>query len=884
MTLLLLAFMGLPTPAPDATEIRVVFFGQTGGVSEHAGRNRAHALLGDRFSVVDVSPRVYANEGRLALGVRTDAFHAFLAAGPIRREVRLERLPVLVGPFEVLFEAPGDPPRPETPALDLLEPALAGLERVEARMVDFVNAGGARQQVLELPGVAAESPLETDPYAWEMRFATRGDVRADDGSTVRLVNVGRPLGDGARRIELVRRLRAEKPDTIVLAAGGDMEQFSFVKAGEPDRQRPHTWTSFRELGVSALAPAAAEVAFGVDRLAREAQEHGVEVLAVNVADAPFARSRLVEANGTSVLLVGLVDPRMDAISRRRGFADRALAEPGPAVCEAVEAARTRLGKRPDVVVAFGLLSGADRAALVASCREVDVLLTDFSDHGFTPETLDAQITGRALRARERHPVSVVAAGRLRVGVVDLRVEDGQIVSARSRAVPVLATHPADPTLAYRVQKTRQDAYAVAQDVLLPDPGRLDADRWQQLAANLLRERFSAELAVIPRPPFPWPPTGPLTRLQAVADLNVPDLVEVVFLTAAQVEALARSPALGDVATSGLEPTGPLVLGRPIDARERYRVVTTDTLRQTPTFATILAGTADATGEGLRDAVIAELEARRTLPRTEIEALTEPQGAVKETRWVLDLQGLQVGVGRYSNFGETSASYRETRAISPDSESLAWSGGLVLRRDSRSVDWVNTARVDFAELDVAGDPPLETADRARASSELQVHALGFAAGVPYVNGAYDTEFTPTEGNRRKKQAEGALGLLWTSQLVTEVRLAAVVGHDFAAETNEPDVGALGALTLRAPLGPLVWWLESEGRYYLPELGEEDAGALGVLLKGRTGLDVPIVGGLSLSLHADVFAFRGRNPALRRFGSSVVNGVSLKFDQVFKGGFD
>ncbi len=183
----------------------------------------------------------------------------------------------------------------------------------------------------------------------------------------------------------------------------------------------------------------------------------------------------------------------------------------------------------------------------------------------------------------------------------------------------------------------------------------------------------------------------------------------------------------------------------------------------------------------------------------------------------------------------------------------------------------------------GDEPLETADRARGSSELQLHALTLASGAPYLSGAFETEFTATEGNNRKKLLEGALGLLWTGKHVTSVRLATLVGNDFAAEAGEPEVGFLGALALNAPLGPLVWWLESEARYYVQELGEEDEGALGVVLKGRTGLDVPIVGGLSLSLHADVFAFRGRHPDQRRFGSSLSSGVSLKFDQVFKGAF-
>lgn len=839
MTLLaMLAVLATPS-----AEVRLVYFGGTGGVSAHAGRNRAHTLLGDDFRLKRAGPLVFAHRGRLALDVRVELFHAFLAAGPHRREVLREDAPVLVGPFEVLL---GED-------LGRIEGLVPGLTRVAAREVDLVDARGTRLRVLELPG--ADHPFEVDPFAWELRFATVGE---------RLTNIGRPLNDGARRAAVVARLRGESPGVITLAAGGDVEDFSFLGAGEPDRQRPHTWKALR--GLTALAPGAAEAAFGVEALAREARAHGVDVLAANLAEVPFAGWKLVERDGVRVLLVGVVDPMMGAVARWRAFGARAVGEVGQAVCGAVAEAREELGARPEVVVVFGRV----RPGSVAGCHEVDVLLGDFEDRGFTAEAMDVEVADPALRARERRPLPVVVAGRLRVGVVEVVVEAGEVVRVRSRAEPVLAEVEAVPELARAVQETRQTAYAAAQAVLVPDEGPTAAETWQRMAANALRARYGAEVAVIPRVPVPWSMSGAVTRLTAAANLNVPDRVQVVSLSEEQVRALAGLVG-GDVVTSGLAP-GPTVLGRALDARERYRVVTTDALRETARYADALAGEAEA-GAALRDAVVSELE-------TADLAWLRAEQVGKEARWLLDVRGVELGLGRTDNFGETSATFRETRATAAAQTSVSTRGAVAVRRDSTAVDWVNTVEAAFAQQTVAGED-LETADVAKGSSELQVHAWSLLSGVPYTSATYETEFTPT-ADERKKRLEGALGLLWAGSVVKSVRLAALAGHDFAAtNTKEPEVGVLGALGVEAPLGPVVWWLDAEGRYYVPGLGDQrDEGALGVVLKGRSGIDVPIAGGLALSVFGDVFAFRGQAPGLRQFGSNLVSGVALKFDQVFK----
>ncbi len=214
----------------------------------------------------------------------------------------------------------------------------------------------------------------------------------------------------------------------------------------------------------------------------------------------------------------------------------------------------------------------------------------------------------------------------------------------------------------------------------------------------------------------------------------------------------------------------------------------------------------------------------------------------------------------------------------------------VRRDGTAVDWVNEVRGEFATTtfeSVEGEAPeeLETADQLRLSTELQLHRFTVASGVPVASVAYDTEFTPLEGNERRKRLEGAVGALWSLNAADggklSVRLATILARDFAAPVEDPELGFQGVLGVRKPLGPLVWLLDLEGRYYVPDIGEADPGALGVLVRGRTGLDVPLVGGLALSLFVDAFAFRGQTKD--DFGVSLSSGAALKLDGLLKPGY-
>lgn len=920
-------------PEPENT-IRIVWFGRTGGVSGHYGRNRAHLALFDAvgrglsgFTPVADGPRAFARAGRLLFaegGLRIADFHAFLAAGPFERVVVAEEWALRAGPLEVVFEYP---PAAATPVLDLLQ-APGDPPPAQGRLVRFTNAQGASVLALELPDADPAEPLAADASLWEVRFVFEAVATPAGGAPRQLVSVGRPLHDGVRRVPAIEALVAEAPErTLVLAAGEDVEDFSFVETGRPDRQRPHTWASFRQLGLAGLAPGAAEAAFGLEHLAGEAAEAGVSVLAANVGgEHSLAPARLVEVGERAVLLVGVVDPGMDPLARQRGFDEHPLLPPAQAVCDAVAEARQSLGRRPDLVVAFGVLPAAERARLTAECGEVDLLLADFEDRGLAEVPVQTAVVAPALRARDRHPLVVAPAGATRLGVVDVAFGADGRLAAHSRAVPVYATAAPDEGLLRRVQATRQAAYAPAQVPLLPDlgagiaadpalrarfeedpmvrraaragaslPPRITAGLWRQLVTNTLMSVYDAELVLMPALPVPWPLEGSISRLEALADLNVPDEVVVVYLSAAQVAGLAASPALGELVTAGFDPSVPAVRGRALDARERYRVVTTDALREDPRFAELLAGAAEDEGPPakVREVVIDALAARSGEPER-LLALLRPAGTDLASRWVVDAREVAVEASLYSVLGEQAAygQVRETRVTTAAHRLVGSRGAFSVSREAASLDWVNSLRWAFAKAYYLEGDDQETADDLVISSELRLQALsigGRDSGVPFVGGAWLTEFTPTENpetgeeNPRKKRVEGALGLLWKGEVLAAARIAAVVAHDFAEEEPDPQVGFLGVLQIRQPLGPVLLGLDLEARYYLPGVGLDSPSALGTILAARAGLDVPVLAGVAVGIFADLFGYRGQHETTGDPGASLVSGFALKFDRRFKPGF-
>lgn len=919
-------------------ELRIVWFGRSGGISNHYGRNYAHRahreMVGQGISSLrplGQGPSTFARGGRVLFrvgGLPVADFHRFMAAPPFRRRVLAERWPVADGPFETLFEYP---PKAEAPLVQMVLPGgaspIPGLTGVSARLVEFENRRGEVVSGLELPG-AGEGELHGDPHGWELRFTYEAEVTPSGGAPRRLFNVGHPQGDGARRVTAIRALVEEGPPTLVLAAGGDLEGFSFIDTGRPDHQRVHSWAAYSRLGLRALVAGGPEADFGLAALGKEAEAASIPVLASNLGGDPLPPGvkpwHLVEVQGVQVLLLGLIEPTLDPRLARRRYEGRPVSSPVEAAREAVEAARRITGLRPDVVVALGVLKPATRAALGEAETGIDLLLTDYADLGELPARQRVELSTprqSMFRARRPLPVPVAQPGMLRLGLADLTLVskaggDLRLVEVRSEALPITGRLVPDPTVMRAVQRTRQEAYALEQRPLLPDVG-LDAALWQRLVVEVVREAFDVEAALVPVIPYPWALSGPTSRLQATANLNVPDEVEVVWLTGAALHGLVGHPAFDAMNASGLtrSPEGPRLDGELIvnDTRSRYALATTDSIVSDPRLEALFVDARSARrfvrrGDGrylaqtwaskeglprtLREVVLDRLERLRE-PEA-LKARMSPEGLPAPSRWLVDVQDLRLAFSDYAVIGAQDAysDVRETRVTTRSNVALLTSGALSISRVSSDVRWINQGRFQFAKNTFEDGTEEERADALRFDTELQlpVWALGATRddAVPYASVGYETEFTPTEGNPLKRRLEGATGLMWTgTELLRQARVAALVATDFGEADPSTELGALGAISLEQPVYGVRWFLDSSLRYYPPAIdGRDTPSELGTWLNVRTGVDFPVtlVGGLMLETFVDVFGYRGKVDETASPGASVLTGVALKFDRVWKPGYE
>jgi hypothetical protein len=937
----LAALLALPAVARagdrDApASVRLIWFGRTGGVSAHVGRNDAVAALLahvdhglESVHPIDEAPEAFAHGGRLLFlpgGASVARFRGFLAAGPITREVEVERLPILMSPFEVVLEMPAE----DGAVLPLLSPGpgragLPAARPAHARLVSFRNAVGSVFLGVELPGSDAEVPLPSDPARWEVRFAQRLEVSPDGAPPRTVVNIGRPLHEGARRVATIRALReeaaaADRP-VVVLAAGDDIEDYSFITSGEPDRQRPHTWNAFGRIGLDVLVPGRSETALGLGRLVDDAQSAGVRLALQNLDPPDGGRAspelpgwQVVEAGAVRILVVGLVDPSMDGRARAIGYDDRTIGDPVAALRKAVAAARATPAKAPDLVVALGVLEAETRARVGASGL-ADVVLADFSDRGFAPQRV-VEIRDnerqRALTSRFVTPVETVRAGRVRIGVADLEFRRGPsgrrvLTSAQSYALPVTGELEADPDTAWFVQDTRQRAYQGSEGVVLDDLGpvglaEIPAAGWRRLTARLVQAQFDAEIALLPQIPVTWPLLGATSRLQAAANLNVPDDLVVVWVRGDRISALAKDPALASLSVSGL--LGSKVRGHAINAREWYRVVTTDVVRADPRFRAYLEGRAthlfsetdgrfEIDWEGdpvkIRDAVLAGLDALPVEGRSAAAArLLGPEPAGPGPRWTVHLDAISLELSGYTNHGDRDAytNVPETRIATEEYLGVATSGALILRRDGDLVDWVNSFEFAYEETRFTEGDEVEGADRIHAESELQIHAWRrpwLLEGTPFTNTSWNTEFTPTPGNPRRKRLDGTTGLLWAGDVITEWRIGLVYGRDFANDDGPVEVGFMSRGRLQAMLGDLILSTEGELRYYLPDDKDDDT-LLGVIAVARGAIDAPVSDMFAFGLFADVFGYRGKLQRTSSFGASIISGLRIRFDRFWKPGFE
>jgi hypothetical protein len=640
------------------------------------------------------------------------------------------------------------------------------------------------------PGTRKPPELPIDLATWEVRLRSSWRRTDGEGHTTWVSVVARVRGDGARRSLLVRNWR--RLPSLYLSAGESIEEHTLL-AGQPlPFAREVTWQRWRELGLTALAPGRAELLLGAQALREDAEAAGVHVLATNLVDplgnSVFEPLRVEYVMGHRVALLGWTDPSVIADlppEIRAGIVAR-----GPeAIREVLATLPDAFGRRPDLVVVFGVGAGAISERLPG----VDLVLGDYGHDLSLPrwESVDrsALVARGRQDARARGPAFSPRLGADMLGRVDLAFEPGPgpISALHHLRIRITETHPADSAAVRALQAVLQPAMDQGDEVLLPDlaavpwpsrsglPQRMDDGLLARLIGQLAMDRTGADLSILPPSRRPWEWPGPTLALALDGALPREARTVLVEFTGAQLRQLSsrvqllpagsggwpsRPPKLPWAFVAGAVAQGSLpvlVRGRAVRDDERVLVVTTSSLEKDPAWAPFFPAERRwdhfATGSGRRVPLDSggSVWPLATLVRDAVRELRDrdpsfgmawakaaapyivDQSRAVPPRGVLRVEGLSVSILGSKALGDRTpyASVREGRVHQQDSLTISLRGRLSATVEDQRASFLLFAQGALGRTHLPGlAEPVEVEDDALIGAEARAHLARLAVpGAP-----------------------------------------------------------------------------------------------------------------------------------------------------------
>jgi len=260
----------------------------------------------------------------------------------------------------------------------------------------------------------------------------------------------RPLGGLARRADVIRGIRSERPDALLLDAGslfGDptrdtLEQSRFVAA--------ETAT----MGYEIVGIGPYELGHGVDAVGRVAASTGLDFVSANVqrgGDLVFDPYSVVERDGVRIAVTSVVDPAYLDASYVVKAGNVEAVDPATAM-------RTWLPEmdaKADVVVILTSLKRSNSLALLRELHQGGFQQMDLIVDGILDNALP--------RPRQFGPTRIVAAnsqGKF-VGRIDLEIEDGEVVDAENTIHYLDLDLPEAADVTTRIEDFRESSGTVA---------------------------------------------------------------------------------------------------------------------------------------------------------------------------------------------------------------------------------------------------------------------------------------------------------------------------------------------------------------------------------------------------------------------------------------
>lgn len=262
----------------------------------------------------------------------------------------------------------------------------------------------------------------------------------------------------------------------------------------------------------------------------------------------------------------------------------------------------------------------------------------------------------------------------------------------------------------------------------------------------------------------------------------------------------------------------------------------------------------------------------------LQRMLADRSKVRTPLWVFRVDTLSLTAQQQANSRNPGPAVElgESRVASQDNLALETNLDASVSYDGPVLAWETRVKAEFGqtrnEAAPARDLPrttIEQADDLLVTTELRLNAVEVplvrlrAGIVPFVQAAFDTEFTPgvpgTDVRSRQALARAQLGATSVPARVFRlVRLGALYEYD-VQKRRQGQLGVAAGYELALDLLPSLRWESSaDARYLLPN-DRDTASDLGLRAQFINKLAVPIASGLSIFGVADVLLVRGKVPS-------------------------
>lgn len=955
----------MTSPDPE-TEVHIVYTGGTRGASFARVDFSELAPAFRDIENPDIKPGditsdnvfrsgswfIYTDQGPLTL----EDFSDFFQQGPLQT-TGPEPISILSTDYAHVIEMK-TPTNQSNWALDWLGESLAKLGGYEdARRLNgwhyrLSNGAGTQLYMIDLrSSEGPEFPRGTPhpdlkrPDQWEMipSAALKVQSLTAPAETRQLLVVGRPLGDGLRRLALQKQLREQHPkQTLNLDLGNALEMGVSESVRE---RRAFSLKQIADLHLDALIPGEAELS--LPRADFERLAESTPILAMNLVPLNRWRNRpagllLKRINGIQVAVIGIVDDRHFAISGLGGSQDLwHIEDPTETTRKAIRDLAALPDEQKPAYVVLATNVSDERLQTLRHLNGITVVLADL--FGTPGEILaeTASVSGTS-RARSRASLMLARSSPARVGRLSARYTILPEASPRlnrleNEARLVTDELFCDPSARDTLNRIKARHQKIGRELLLPDirelhlsrPGPqadspprdvhfIDGALWQQFLTHVLWKTTHSE-AVFLRPISPATRAiGAIKRSTIEGWLEVGDRLVDLTVSGKTLKQLAalEQPQLS---WAGFDPKTGAVLGTGVNDDEIYRVTTTDTTTHLPSVQAVLSGAMmrdrwqgeaatamrpSASGKTvpLREHLVNCLLALKgnhhgTFSKAYVESLRpwfQPSVWDTPARWSLRLEdGELSSQSLQSGTDPAFSQVRNTRVTAPSSQTLGGRGRLAILFESPYWALENQLRSVYRRQTLVRDGQnvsQETDDEVSVRSEIRLKRLGIpfpgAPLIPFGSYAYTTEFVPDTFDSltkpRRSELSAITGLMTApGGIFREWRFGTALRNDLANPgLLEPGLYLSGGFERNlAPVSQAKIRTGLEIYQYLPT--EFDTpDRLGLLGTLTSGLSIPLWERFTLNVSADWFVFSGKVPATQQFRSSLEFRAGLGYSLAWK----